>query len=64
MEKLGINLQVGTQLEESQENINLFNESLKYVDFGVYHLEIKIQKNWTVFKKAKQLMRRKALRSM
>ena len=59
--KLGINLQVGTQLLEgldTQENIDLFNESLKYVDFigclpsrdkdPEKHLDI-------VFKKAKQL---------
>jgi len=59
--KLGINLQVGTQLLEgldTRENIDLFNKSLKYVDFigclpsrdkdPEKHLDI-------VFKKAKQL---------
>ena len=59
--KLGINLQVGTQLLEgldTQENIDLFNKSLKYVDFigclpsrdkdPEKHLDI-------VFEKAKQL---------
>ena len=59
--KLGINLQVGTQLLEgldTRENIDLFNKSLKYVDFigclpsrdkdPEKHLDI-------VFEKAKQL---------
>ena len=59
--KLGINLQLGTQLLEgldTQENIDLFNKSLNYVDFigclpsrdkdPEKHLDI-------VFKKAKQL---------